>query len=478
MDTRLLGLPMRLVRIEQERWRRECRADLVSFACEALPNHERPARHHKLICAKLAALIRGEFDRLLIVAPPGSAKTTYCSRLFPAWYLASHPRAHIIGASHTMELAATNSGHVQRTVRDNAETLGYTLANDNRTHWFGTNGAEYLAAGTGGVIRGFRADIVVLDDPIKSRQEAESETEREALWQWYKSDLLPRLTPRGRIVLIGTAYHEDDLLARIQRIEGDAWHVLRLPAISEGDGDPLGRAEGEPLWNDDAVYGYGAKLLVLQVAAEREGALRDWYSQYQGVPRPPEGAMFKPGRMPVFDAIPPGARVLEEARGWDLASSAGRGDWTVGLKLAHLWGDARFEDMYVITDVQRIRGTPDEVRHLVRTVAEADGHMVKQWFPEDPGQAGKDQAQSYVQMLRGYRVEAVRQTGSKETRADTAASQANIGKVGMLNAAWNAALIDELGAFPSGQHDDQIDALSLVFNQMASNNALAVWMNL
>jgi predicted phage terminase large subunit-like protein len=478
MDTRELGLPDRLLRLKHELWRGECRRSLLAFACQALPNHERPAKHHKIICAKLEQLVRGDFDRLLIIAPPGSAKTTYASRLFPAHYFAAHSRAHIIGASHTMELAATNSGHVQRTVRDNSPVLGYGLANDNRTHWFTSTGAEYLAAGTGGVIRGFRADLVIIDDPIKSRQEAESETEREALWQWYKSDLLPRLTPRGKVVLIGTAYHEDDLLARIQRIEGSSWHVLRLPAISEGDGDPLGRPEGEPLWNDDAIYGYGAKLLVLQEAAEREGALRDWYSQYQGSPRPPEGAMFKPGRMPVFDAIPPGARVLEEARGWDLASSAGRGDWTVGVKCARLWGDARYENMFAITDVQRIRGTPDEVRHLVRTVAEADGHLVKQWFPEDPGQAGKDQAQSYVQMLIGYRVEAIRQTGSKETRADTAASQANIGRIGMLKAAWNAPVIDELGSFPSGRHDDIVDALSLVFNQMASDNRLAVWMNL
>ena len=120
----------------------------------------------------------------------------------------------------------------------------------------------------------------------------------------------------------------------------------------------------------------------------------------------------------------------------------------------------------MITDVQRIRGTPDEVRHLVRTVAEADGYLVKQWFPRDPGQAGVDQADSYVQMLSGHRVEAVRQTGDKATRADAAASQANIGRIGMLRADWNAAVIDELGSFPSGVHDDIVDALSLVFNQM------------
>jgi predicted phage terminase large subunit-like protein len=292
------------------------------------------------------------------------------------------------------------------------------------------------------------------------------------------ADLLPCLKPRGGVVLIATAYHEADLMMRLEREHSDLWRVVRLPALSEGNGDPLGRAEGEPLWADDSVFGYAQRLLELRAEYERHGRLRDWYSQYQGRPRPPEGAMFRPGKMPVFDTMPPGAKVLEQARGWDLASSAGRGDWTVGLKLARLWGDARYQDMYAITDLQRIRGTPDEVRHLVRTVAAADGHMVKQWFPEDPGQAGKDQAHSYMQMLSGYRIEAIRQTGDKATRADTAAAQANIGRIGILRAPWNAALIDELSAFPSGQHDDIVDALSLVFNQMAGDNALAVWMNL
>jgi predicted phage terminase large subunit-like protein len=177
--------------------------------------------------------------------------------------------------------------------------------------------------------------------------------------------------------------------------------------------------------------------------------------------------MFKPAKMPIFAELP-NARVIDQQRGWDLAASSGKGDWTVGVKLARLWGDPRFKDMMIITDVQRIRGTPDEVRHLVRTVAVADGISTTQLFPRDPGQAGVDQAESYVMMLRGSRVSAVPQTGSKIVRADAAASQANIGRIGMLMAGWNAALIDELAAFPNGQHDDQVDALSLAFNQMST----------
>jgi predicted phage terminase large subunit-like protein len=197
-----------------------------------------------------------------------------------------------------------------------------------------------------------------------------------------------------------------------------------------------------------------------------EGLTRDWYSQYQCRPRPPEGAMFRPGQMPVLEWLPELIRGTS-VRAWDLASST-TGDYTVGLKL-----ELRKEDrLPLITDVRRMRGRPDEVRRLVHTVAEADGRDTKIMLPRDPAQAGDEHADSYVQLLSGYRVETVRMTGSKETRADVVASQVNIGRVGMLRASWNAGLLDELGAFPLGPHDDQVDALALAFTKAGALDAM------
>jgi hypothetical protein len=269
--------------------------------------------------------------RLMILAPPGSAKTTYTSRLFPAWYFASHPDSNVIAVSHVASLAETNSAYVQRYIRGNTQVLDYSLANDDKTHWYSSNGGEYLAVGVGGTVRGFRADVIIIDDPIKDREAAESATARSNLWEYYHSDLLSRLKPDGSVILIGTPMHEDDLLCRLAREQTSDWHILRLPAISEGTGDALGRSEGVPLWADDPSYGYGTKLLHLRDAAEREGRLRDWYAQYQGRPRPPEGAMFKPGQMRIYDLAPP--KLLMTVRAWDLAASSS-GDWTVGLKLS------------------------------------------------------------------------------------------------------------------------------------------------
>jgi predicted phage terminase large subunit-like protein len=458
----------RLYELRRELWHRQCRQNLLACAT-ALLDPLPPAKHHRLIIAEVAAVAEGRAPRLILIAPPGSAKTTYTSHVTPAWFFATHPSTNVIAVSHTSEFAEKNSLAVQRLIRNHAQLLGYDLQTDALGLWETTNGCTYLAAGVGQAIRGFRADFIICDDPIRSRAEAESEVSRAALWEFFHSDLLPRLKPRGGVVLIATAYHESDLMCRLEREQSDLWRVLRLPAIAEQD-DPLNRKEGEPLWADDDVYGYGERLLELRDQYERQGRSRDWYSQYQGRPRPPEGALFRPANMPIFAALP---ALGETVRAWDLASSV-RGDWTCGLKLSRIRDFRHFRDTLVITDVQRMRGTPEQVRHLVRTVAEADGRSIKVWLPQDPAQAGADQADSYVRLLSGFRVATERQTGNKVTRADAVASQCNVGRVGLLQVPWNAALLDELGSFPSGQHDDQVDALSLAFSKLETSS-LECW---
>jgi predicted phage terminase large subunit-like protein len=465
----------RLLELEQEQWRRQCRQSFIPFCIEALSSRgESPALHHRLIASELEAVARAKVKRLMILAPPGSAKTTYTSRLFPAWYFAFRPRSAIIACSHTQSLSETNSGFVQRIVRENPETLGYKLSNDAKERWYTDANCAYLAGSVGSAILGFRANIAVLDDPIRSRADAESGTQRDNLWQWFNNDLETRLTPDGAIIVIATPFHEDDLMGRLQRTQPDQWRILRLPAVCDDEQtDPLSRKLGEPLWADDQ-YGYGARLLEIQAAAEREGRARDWFAMYQGRPRPPDGAMFKPSRIPIIEpTMMP--RVVEQVRAWDLASSS-KGDWTVGLKLARTYV-ASYENTFIVTDVRRFRGAPEEVRQTVRNVAAADGYAIKIWIPRDPAQAGADQADSYIRMLSGYRVEAERMSGDKATRADAAASQANIGRISMLRAPWNAAFIEELAAFPRGVHDDQVDALSLAFSKLEQTN-LSVWLKL
>ena len=163
-----------------------------------------PAAHHKLLIDRLEAVTRGEIDRLAIFMPPGSAKSTYASALFPPWYLAQNPAKSVIAASHTAELAERWGRRVRNLVSEHAPRLGYAIAADNQSagRWATSADGEYYAAGVGGSITGRRADLVVIDDPVRSREDAESETVREKVWDWYRADLITRLKPGASVVLV------------------------------------------------------------------------------------------------------------------------------------------------------------------------------------------------------------------------------------------------------------------------------------
>jgi hypothetical protein len=228
-----------------------------------------PALHHRLLIRKLEQVASGEIDRLAVFMPPGSAKSTYSSILFPPWFLSRTPKASVLAASHTTELAEKWGRRVRNLASEHGPMLRLALSSDSQAagRWALTSGGEYYAAGVGVGIAGFRAALAVIDDPVRSREDADSQTVRDRIWDWYKTDLLTRLRPNGRIVLIQTRWHEDDLAGRIlaeMAADGERWHVLSLAAEAEGD-DPLGRRPGEWLWDDE--YGY-ARFLAREKATQ------------------------------------------------------------------------------------------------------------------------------------------------------------------------------------------------------------------
>jgi predicted phage terminase large subunit-like protein len=396
--------------------------------------------------------------------------------------MAFRPGCKIVALSHIDTFAVANSLAVQQIVREHGEVLGYGLASDARGEWRTTNGCHYIAAGVGATVRGRRADLMLIDDPIRDRGDAESETRRNELWRWFNADLMTRFRsaeegkPTGVMVLVGTPLHQQDLLCRLRREEAADWHILHLPAIA-GPNDPLGRLEGEYLWADDPKYHYADDLRRIRARFERIGQLYEWSSQYLGEPVPPTGAMFKPAAARIFDVVPTGiSGRLTLVRGWDLASAVS-GDFTATVKLARYYTPTTYENGWIILDARRMRGPPDEVRAFFKAIVHSDGYATTQMLPEDPGQAGKDQAQGYVRSMPGFKIETQRASGSKEARAHGVACQFNAGVVGLLRADWNAMLLEELGAFPLGVHDDLTDALSIAFGRL-ENNTLAVWMRL
>ena len=413
-----------------------------------------PAVHHVRLLAELERLEAGETDRLMVLMPPGSAKSTYVSVLFPAWWLHRRPGNAVIAACHTAELAEHFGRQVRRLVIEHEQALGYGLAQGDRAagRWSTTDGGTYFATGVRGPLTGRRADLVVIDDPVKSHAEADSAVYRDHTWNWFRSDLVTRLRPGAPVVVVMTRWHPDDLGGRLLEADG-SWTVLRLPALAEAE-DPLGRAPGEPLWPEWED----------RAALERKRAIvggRIWSALFQQSPCRNDGSLFPVTRIDVVEAT----EELRSVRAWDLAATAdgdGRDpDWTVGLKLGR-----ELSGRFLVLDVVRLRGGPHEVENAIVSIAHQDGRAVPIGLPQDPGQAGKHQVAWLVARLAGHQVTASPETGAKVTRALPVAAQAEAGNLRLLRGAWNRALLDELRDFPNGRKDDQIDALSRAFSML------------
>ena len=390
--------------------------------------------------------------------PPGSAKSTYASVIFPAWWFSQHPRSSVISASHSLSLATHFSRRLRGLIEEKRDYLGFTIAKKQRSidSLSTSDGGDYLAVGVRGAITGRRADLIIIDDPIRSQADAESPRQREHIWEWFKSDVTTRLKPHGRVVLIMTRWHPDDLGGQLLERSKAEWRVVRLPALAEPD-DPIGRAPGSALWPE--WEDREALLRKRELIGERA-----WSALFQQIPLPAGGRLFPVDRIAVVEPV---TAVDNLVRAWDLAATNLNGrndpDWTVGIKL-------RRDDTgrYLIVDVARIRGTPHEVEALIVTTAQKDGVKVIVAIPEDPGQAGKSQMSYLTRQLAGFHVIAARETGSKATRAMPLASQVEAGNVSIVRADWNRTLIDEMRDFPWGKKDDQVDALVRAFTTLTT----------
>ena len=384
--------------------------------------------------------------------PPGSAKSTYASVLFPPWLLQRQPKANLLAASHTTELAEKWGRRVRNIVNEHSITLGISPdpLSQAAGRWALTSGAEYYAAGVGTGIAGFRAKFGLIDDPIRSRQDADSELIRDRIWDWYINDFRTRLVPGAAEVLIQTRWHEDDLAGRA--LNHSKWHVISLPAIAE-ENDQLGRKVGEPLW-DDGAYGYGEQIRELRTSTPA----RTWSALYQQRPAPEEGDYFKAEWLRPYERIP-ARETMRVYGGSDYAVTADGGDFTVHVVVG-LDPEGR---MYLL-DLWRGQSASDR---WIESLCD----LVKEWKPigwaEEQGQIRSGVGPFLERRLRERRAYVSREQfptrGDKAVRAQSIRGRMALeGLYVPIGAPWYADLRSELLSFPAGKHDDQVDALGLV----------------
>lgn len=432
--------------------RRSIRRSLTEFA--RLCGFE-PARHHKLLIEALEAVERGEIPRLAVFMPPGSAKSTYASVLFPPWLMQRQQQANLLAASHTTELAEKWGRRVRNLVNEHSVTLGIQPAPDSQAagRWALTSGAEYYAAGVGTGIAGFRAKYGLIDDPIRSRQDADSELIRDRIWDWYINDFRTRLVPGAAEILIQTRWHEDDLAGRA--LNHSKWHVISLPAIAEHD-DQLGRAVGEPLWDDDA-YGYGDQIEQLRCNTPA----RTWSALYQQRPAPEEGDYFKAEWLkPYTTEQRPARSTMRVYGGSDYAVTSDGGDFTV-----HVIVGLDPEGQLYLLDLWRKQAASDV---WVETFCD----LAIEWKPigwaEEQGQIRSGIGPYLDRRQRERKAYVAREVfptrgGDKAIRASSIRGMMAAGGLYVpIDAPWYSDLRSELLSFPAGKYDDQVDALGLV----------------
>ena len=369
------------------------------------------------------------------------------------------------------------------------------------------------AVGVGAGVTGFGAQLIVIDDPVKSRAEAESETFRDKLWNWYNNDLYTRLEPNGSLVLIQTRWHHDDLAGRLLREMkdgGDQWDVINLPALAERksyaftretdvaestseetlqnetESDTVANVgptkitpkgltltgitpEGVTLTDDPLGRALGAALCPQRYNETKLAEIRrqlgtySFSALYQQSPTPSEGGIFKRSWFKrIVDKAPEG---LKWKRGYDLAvSTKTSACYTASFRIA-------YDDdgnMYIADGFRRRIEFPEQRRYIVSRIKDEKDteHGIEKALH---GQALLQDLRREARM-RGTYLRGVEATADKLTRALKWAPLAEEGKIILVKGAWNKDFLDEVCLFPSGQFDDQVDAISIAVAMYGARN--------
>ena len=446
-------------------------ADLAGFVREAWPVLEPDATlvwswHLDALCEHLEAVTDGRITRLLINVPPGSSKSLIVSVLWPAWEWG--PR----GLSSLRYLTTSfNDGPVKRDTRKSRDLIAsewfralwpaVTLTRAGETSF--ANAATGTREGVPfGSLTSQRGDRLIIDDP-HSVDTAESPAERAATTRRFREGATNRLNDqiRSAIVVIMQRLHESDISGVILSLGMDYTHLCLPMEFEEATRCRTSIGFTDPRTYDGELLDAARFPRAAVEKLKRDMGSYAYAGQYQQRPAPRDGGLFKRHWFEVVDAIP--ALATRRVRAWDLAATERGGDATAGVRVSRAPSG-----IFYVEDVRHERLGPAGVEALITNTASSDGPACTIRLPQDPGAAGKAYVQSLVSKLARYAVRVVAPTGSKEVRATPMAAQAEAGNIKLLRGAWNEAFLDEMCTFPTGAHDDQVDAAADAINQLAA----------
>jgi predicted phage terminase large subunit-like protein len=439
--------------------------------------------------------------RVILCVPPRNGKSELASRRLPAYALGRNPDLEIIATSYGADLASMMNRDVQQiidapeyaklfpdtklnsaNVRTTAQ--GSYLRNNDIFEIVGRKG-QYRSGGIGGALTGMGAMLGIIDDPVKNRDEADSETYREKIWRWFTSTFRTRLdNPNAAIVIMLTRWHEDDLAGRLLKLEADnadaeRWQLISLPALLDDIPDPAEDAKryqsyiefdqrrtlGEPLWP--------ARFPLTTLRALKVYNPEDYEALQQQRPTIPGGAMFPRAKFRIIDRDDWIAfDSFTFVRGWDKGGTEDGGAYTAGVLIAYD-PDRRYGVNFIVIDTQRIQYEELNRERLIRQTAQLDASLygdVMVFIEQEPGSGGKDSALNTIRnTLAGFDAEKEPASGKgqKATRWRPFSAQVKADNVALVAGDWVEAYLAELSKLPSGKYKDQADASAIAFNRLA-----------
>jgi predicted phage terminase large subunit-like protein len=421
-------------------------------------------KHIEFLSNFLVPRINRGGARVLVAMPPRHGKSEHNSHWLPVWFLEMWPDRRIMLPAYEAEFAATWGRKVRNTINRYAGRLRVKISEDRSAadDWVTTFGGGMMTGGVGGAFVGRGANLLLPDDLIKGPKEANSETYRRNMIDWWQSTMYTRLEPGGSVIATAQRWHHKDLQGHLiseMKVGGERWEIINLPAEAEAN-DPLGRRIGEPLWEDRY------NLEILRQIRRAVGSYV-WNSQFQGHPTPRSGGYYKRNWFKIVrrDQVP---YLTKKVRAWDLAGSTTETsddpDFTVGLRA----GIAENKAVY-LTHCVRVQEAPAGVERLVQQTAGVDGIDVAIRMEQEPGQSGKDQIRHYARMLNAFDFRGKPASGEKTVRAGPSCAAAERGDIYLVEGPWVEDFLDELSQFDKGPHDDQVDALSNAYEHLAGD---------
>jgi len=427
----------------------------MGLALLASNNQYQIPPHINLLNEKLQDVAIGEINRLMVFMPPRHGKSFLVSQYFVSWYLGMFPDKRVILTAYEADFAATWGRRARDILNEYGKSVFGVEVNNkssaaNRWDIKNHNGGM-VTAGVGGPITGRGADILIIDDPVKNAEEANSQTYRNRTWDWYQSTAYTRLEPDGSIILIMTRWSEDDLAGRIlhqkQQGNGEHWEIINLPAIAE-EHDLLGRKPGEPLWPERY------DLKELQRIKDTTGSYW-WSSLYQQRPQPPGGGLLKRDWIKHYQPNElPDLKELNIYQAWDLAISMREtADYTVCTTI----GVSDDNKIYVLDWYRDRIDFPTQVKMVEK--------LAKKWDPLQIGIESNAYQKALPQQLLENTIlpiKEVNRTKDKVTRISAGFIHFENGKVLIPeNHQELKNFINEYVYFPQGRHDDMLDSMEL-----------------